>query len=452
MYDFHVKGTNVMTRLKQKWSVAAEKWWFAASWGTLLKWIVLGGGVGILTGTASAFFLKSLDFVTELRSAHPWLLFLLPLGGALVSFMYFKYGGSSAKGNNLILEQIQAGNEPVPLRMAPLVLIGTLITHLFGGSAGREGTAVQMGGSLADWFGKMLKVGPVDRRILLICGISGGFGSIFGTPLAGTVFGLEVLAIGLISHEALIPAFIASFVGNLTATSLWGVTHLHYPIGDIPSLTFLVLLKVVFASILFGLTSILFSELTHALKKGYTRMFANPMIKSAVGGVVIIVLVYALGTRDYLGLGIPLIQDSFTGDVAPFAFLGKLVFTSLTLGAGFQGGEVTPLFAIGATLGHSLSGFLHLYGPFLAGLGFVAVFCGATNTPIACFLMGIELFGAEGAVYLFIACLVSYLFSGHTGIYTSQQIGMSKSQFTSFPQGTTLAKAKQLKKKGKEPS
>jgi H+/Cl- antiporter ClcA len=442
-----MKGKNVMIQLKRKWSVIAGRWWFAASCGTLLKWIVLGGGVGLLTGTASAFFLKSLDFVTDLRLAHPWLLLLLPLGGALVSFMYFKYGGSSAKGNNLILEQIQAGNEPIPLRMAPLVLFGTLITHLFGGSAGREGTAVQMGGSLADWFGKVLKVGPADRRILLICGISGGFGSIFGTPLAGTVFGLEVLAIGLISHEALIPAFIASFAGNLTATSIWGVTHLHYPIGDIPSLSFIVILKVVFASILFGLTSILFSELTHALKKGYTRLFTNPVIKSAAGGVVIIALVYVLGTRDYLGLGIPLIQDSFSGDVAPFAFLGKLVFTSLTLGAGFQGGEVTPLFAIGATLGHTLAGFLHLYAPFLAGLGFVAVFCGATNTPIACFLMGIELFGAEGAVYLFIACLVSYLFSGHTGIYTSQQIGTSKSPFTSFPQGTTLAKLKQLRKR-----
>lgn len=440
-----------MAHLKQQWSAIAEKWWFAASWGTLLKWILLGGGVGLLTGTASAFFLKSLDFVTDLRLAHPWLLFLLPLGGALVSFLYFRYGGSSAKGNNLILEQIQAGTEPVLLRMAPLVLAGTLITHLFGGSAGREGTAVQMGGSLAEWFGKVLKVQPVDRRILLICGISGGFGSIFGTPLAGTVFGLEVLAVGLITHEALIPAFIASFVGNLTAASFWGVTHLHYPIGDIPSLSGITVLKVVFASMLFGLTSVLFSELTHALKKGYTRFFRNPMIKSAVGGVVIIGLVYVLGTRDYLGLGIPLIQDSFTGDVAPFAFLGKLVFTSLTLGAGFQGGEVTPLFAIGATLGHALSGFLHLYAPFLAGLGFVAVFCGATNTPIACFLLGIELFGADGAVYLFIACLVSYLFSGHTGIYTSQQIGISKSQLTSFPQGTTLATVKQLGKKAKGP-
>lgn len=436
-----------MAPWRQKGSDIIEKWWFAAAWGTLLKWIVLGSGVGVLAGTASAFFLKSLDYVTGVRMANPWLLFLLPLGGALVSYLYSKYGGSSSKGNNLILEQIQSDSEAVPLRMAPLVLFGTLITHLFGGSAGREGTAVQMGGSLAEWFGRMLRVKPVDRRILLICGISGGFGSIFGTPLAGTVFGLEVLAIGLISHEALIPAFVASFVGNLTAASFWGISHVHYPIGEIPALTMPVLLKVVLASVLFGLTSTLFSELTHALKRGYTRLFRNPVLKSAVGGVVVIVLVYVLGTRDYLGLGLPLIESSFTGEVTPFAFLGKLVFTSLTLGAGFQGGEVTPLFAIGATLGHALAEMLHLYAPFLAGLGFIAVFCGAANTPVACFLMGIELFGGEGAVYFFIACLVSYLFSGHSGIYTSQQIGISKSRFRAFPQGTTLGTAKQLKKK-----
>ncbi|WP_195576389.1 voltage-gated chloride channel family protein [Paenibacillus sp. 1001270B_150601_E10] len=435
-----------MKAIKQKWDAISERWTLAALFGTLLKWIVLGGGVGILAGTASAIFLKGLDYVTNVRMEHPWLLFFLPLGGALVSYLYFKFGKNSAKGNNLILEQIHDGKETIPLRMAPLVLFGTIITHLFGGSAGREGTAVQMGGSLAEWFGKLLKVNPVDRKILLICGISGGFGSIFGTPLAGTIFGLEVLAIGLISHEALIPAFIASFVGNVVTSSVWGVSHAHYSIGEVPALSAVVILKVIAASILFGFASILFSELTHALKKGYSLLFKNPMVKSAVGGLVIIGLVYLLGTRDYLGLGLPLIQDSFDGEVSPFAFLGKLVFTSLTLGAGFQGGEVTPLFAIGATLGHTLAGVLQLYAPFLAGLGFIAVFCGATNTPIACFLMGIELFGADAAIYLFIACIVSYLFSGHTGIYSSQQIGVSKSQRIRIQQGSTLAAAKEMRK------
>ncbi|RCX23629.1 H+/Cl- antiporter ClcA [Fontibacillus phaseoli] len=439
-----------MRQFRQIWSKRSEKWDMLALTGTLLKWILLGSGVGILAGTASAFFLRSLDIASNLRLDHPWLLFFLPAGGALVSYLYLKFGKNSAKGNNLILEQIHDGHETIPLRMAPLVLFGTIVTHLFGGSAGREGTAVQMGGSLAEWFGKMLRVGPVDRKILLICGISGGFGSIFGTPLAGTVFGLEVLAIGLISHEAIIPAFIAAFVGNLVTSTFWGVSHIHYSMGVIPELDWLVVLKVVLASILFGLTSRAFSELTHALKKGYARLFKNPVIKSAVGGLVIIGLVYVVGSRDYLGLGIPLIQSSFSELVSPLSFLFKLVFTSLTLGAGFQGGEVTPLFVIGSTLGNALSGFLHLYAPFLAGLGFIAVFCGATNTPIACFLMGIELFGSEGAIYLFIACIVSYLFSGHTGIYTSQQIGISKSHWISIPQGTTLSSAKNFRNSKKD--
>ncbi|MDR0269103.1 voltage-gated chloride channel family protein [Paenibacillus sp.] len=436
-----------MAWIKNKLNRFTETSTPAAILASFLKWLLLGGCVGILAGTLSAFFLNSLEYVTELRIQYPRLLYGLPLGGALVSFLYLKFGKNSSKGNNLIIEQIHQGNEVIPLRMAPLVLFGTLVTHLFGGSAGREGTAVQMGGSMAETLGRVLKVNAADRKILLICGISAGFGSIFGTPLAGTVFGVEVLAIGLISHEALIPAFIASFVGNLVTSSFWGVSHIHYHIGAVPALSLSVLLKVIVAAVLFGFASLLFSELTHFLKKWYSSIFKNPMIKSAVGGIVIIGLVYVVGNRAYLGLGIPLIQDSFDHSVPALAFLWKLVFTSLTLGAGFQGGEVTPLFAIGATLGHTLSGILGLYAPFLAALGFIAVFCGATNTPIACFIMGIELFGSSGSVYMFIACIVSYLASGHTGIYTSQKIGIPKSQLIQYPDGTTLASVKKHKKK-----
>ncbi|MCJ8014796.1 voltage-gated chloride channel family protein [Paenibacillus sp. KQZ6P-2] len=418
--------------------------WHAALFRSFFKWIWMGGTVGILSGSASAIFLIALEYVTDTRLQNPWLLYLLPLGGALVSFLYWKFGKNSAKGNNLIIEQIHNGNEAIPLRMAPLVLFGTLITHLFGGSAGREGTAVQMGGSLAERFGKWIKAGPVDRKILLMCGISGGFGSVFGTPLAGTVFGLEVAAIGLIQYEALLPCFTASFVGHLVTTQLWGAHHVHYPQMIAPELSLTVLLKVTAASLVFALASICFSELTHALKKLFAKVFHNPMLKSVVGGMLIIGLVFIIGSREYLGLSIPLLTDAFHQDVPTFAFLWKLIFTSITLGAGFQGGEVTPLFVIGATLGHTLADLFHMYGPFLAALGFIAVFCGATHTPIACFLMGIELFGSDGAVYMFIACLVSYLFSGYSGIYTSQRIGISKSHLISVPPGTTLATRRNL--------
>lgn len=434
-----------MNQWSARWHEFVKKRSHFALWSTFIKWIVLGSVVGLLSGTASAFFLKSLDYVTDVRLEHPWLLYLLPLGGVFVSFLYMRYGKNSAKGNNLIIEQIQDGTETIPLRMAPLVLLGTLVTHLFGGSAGREGTAVQMGGSLAEWFGKLIKISSMDRKILLMCGISGGFGSIFGTPLAGTLFGLEVVTIGLISQQALLPCFVASFVGDLVTTRLWGVHHTHYIVNEFPALSLMIILKVVLASVIFGLASMLFSELTHFLKRTFTAMISNPMIKGAVGGLIIIALVFLVGSRDYLGLGIPLIKDSFEGDVTPFAFLWKLIFTAFTLGTGFQGGEVTPLFAIGATLGNALAGILHVYGPFLAALGFIAVFCGATSTPIACFLMGIELFGSEGAIYMFIACVVSYLFSGHSSIYTSQLIGVSKSQFITIPQGTRISSVKKRK-------
>lgn len=416
----------MITKVRTGWQIFIERMPYATVLGFFFKWLLYGGVVGLIVGSASALFLVSLEYVTGLRVDHSWLLFLLPLGGALVSYLYVKFGKNSAKGTNLVLESIQGGNETIPLRMAPLVLFGTLVTHLFGGSAGREGTAVQMGGSLAEGFGKLIKVSRNDRMILLMCGISAGFGSVFGTPLAGTVFGLEVIAIGLMSYQALIPCFIASFIGDIVATKFWGISHIHYQVGQVPSVTVIVLLKVVLASILFGLTSLLFSKLTHFFKKWFSRIFANAVLKSAVGGLIVIALVYLVGSRDYLGLGVPLIADSFEKDVSPFAFLWKIVFTSTTLGAGFQGGEVTPLFAIGSTLGNALAGPLHLYAPFLASLGFIAVFCGAANTPIACFIMGIELFGAEGALFMFIACIISYLFSGHNGIYTSQQIMIFK--------------------------
>lgn len=403
----------------------------------LLKWLVVGGLVGILSGSASALFLTALDHATDMRERLPWLLWLLPLAGVAISFMYARFGGNSGRGNNLILEQINGGQETIPLRMAPFVLVGTLATHLFGGSAGREGTAVQMGGSLAEWVGRLFRLSQADRRIILMCGISSGFGSVFGTPLAGTVFGLEVLAIGLLSHEALIPCFIASFTGD-RIVALWGVKHLRYPIGAIPDMSAMLIVKVAAASVLFGLAAILFSELTHALKKLFASRIPSPALRSFAGGLALIALTFGVGTRDYNGLGIPLIVRAFDHSVSPLAFLLKTLFTSLTLGAGFQGGEVTPLFVIGATLGSALSGLLHVAAPFLAALGFIAVFCGATNTPLACFIMGIELFGADAAVYLFLACIISYAVSGHTGIYTSQRIGAGKPSSAAPPEDATL--------------
>ncbi|WP_160679239.1 voltage-gated chloride channel family protein [Clostridium sp. C8-1-8] len=405
---------------------------------SFIKWVVLGAIVGIFTGTAGSAFLKSLELVTNLRVENSWLLFFLPIGGAFVSFIYSKYGKNSSKGNNLILENINNSGGTVPMRMAPLVFLGTVITHLFGGSAGREGTGVQIGSTIAEGVGRIFKLDKYDSRIILMCGISSGFASVFGTPLAGTVFGLEVATLGIMSYEALIPCFTAAIVGDLVSAA-WGIHHTHYKIFQVPEITILSVMKVVIAAIIFGLISKLFSQLTHKLKELFTETFPNAILKSFVGGILVIILVYIVGSRDYLGLSIPLISDSFNDKVNPIAFLIKLIFTSLTLGTGFQGGEVTPLFVIGSTLGNTLSSILHMSPSFLAALGLIGVFTGATNTPIASLLLGVEMFGSQGVEFMFMTCIISYVFSGHTGIYVSQRIGRSKSKIIKVPQNASLS-------------
>ncbi|EGT3617330.1 voltage-gated chloride channel protein [Clostridium perfringens] len=404
---------------------------------TFLKWLLIGSLIGIFIGGVIAAFLKSLEWATDYRINHGWVLFLLPIGGALVSFLYYKFGRNSVKGNNLIIENINEYCGDIPLRMVPLVFFGTVVTHFFGGSAGREGTGVQIGASIAETIGKLLKLNEEDSKIMLMAGVSGGFSAIFGTPLAGTIFGLEVSVLGKMSYEALIPSFFASIVGNEVVKRL-GVHHSHYEVFGVPSFSVIILLKIIISAICFGLASKLFSQLTHKLKEIFSNKFKNTSLKSFLGGCIVILLVYIVGSRKYLGLSLPLLSEAFTGHVAPLDFLGKLIFTSITLGAGYQGGEVTPLFVIGSTLGNTLSGILNLSPSFLAALGLVGVFAGATNTPIASFVLGLEMFGLSGAPYLFMACAISYIFSGHTGIYSSQKIGVSKSNLIVFPKNSTL--------------
>lgn len=384
--------------------------------------------VGALGGAASALFLELLQWATDQQAAKPWLLFLLPLAGALIAWLYHRHGAGSARGNNLLLDQIHDPVEPgVPLRLFPLVLFSTIVTHLFGGSAGREGTAVQMGGAIAAEVGRRVRWSPGQARVLLMAGISGGFSGVFGTPLAGAVFGMEMLAVGGIRYEALVPCLISAVAANWVVGAL-GVEHSHYAISSgIPSLTVLLLLQVAVAGIAFGLTSAAFSELTVLVERTARRAVANPVLRTAAGGVVVVLATLALGTRAYNGLSLPLLSGAFDGaEIATFAFLFKLGLTALTLGVGFKGGEVTPLFVIGATLGVTLSGPLRLEPDFLAALGFVAVFAAAANTPIACVVMAAELFGGGGILYFGISIFIAYTISGHRGIYGSQRIATPK--------------------------
>ncbi len=415
---------------------------FLASLRLLGKWALLGSAVGLLAGTASALFLTALQAATSLRLADPALLFLLPLAGLIVGWVYHRFAGTAAGGNNLVIDEVHQNRAPIPVRMAPLVLFGTVLTHLFGGSAGREGTAVQMGASLADGLyhalHQRLRLSQLDRRLILLAGISGGFGSVFGTPVAGFVFALEVQSIGQVGYDAFVPCFVAALVGDLV-TRAWGVTHTHYPHLINLEIEPLLLIKVAAAGLLFGLTSLLFVELTHAIKHYFKEAIRWPPARPFIGGLLIIGLTLLVSSQDYLGLSLPLIQDSVNGrEVATFAFFFKLIFTAVTLGTGFMGGEVTPLFVIGSTLGFTLGRLLGVDPAFMAALGFVAVFAGASNTPLACALMGVELFGGGSILYIGVACFVAYLASGHRSIYSTQRIGVAKAPGVDAQSGESL--------------
>ncbi len=412
----------------------------------LVKWLIICALIGSIVGSISAFFLISLEWVTNWRESHLWIIALLPVGGFIIGIFYHLYGDSVVKGNNLLLEEFHSPKKIIPFRMVPLVLFGTLITHLFGGSAGREGTAVQIGGAIADRFTKLLKLSKRDRQIVLIIGISAGFASVFGTPLAGGIFALEVLILGRIRLDAIIPSFMGAVLADYFCT-VWNVSHSHYAISSIVEMNPINLLWALLAGIIFGLAAMLFSKSTHFWSNLFSKFINYPPLRPVVGGAVLAVAVYFMGTTKYIGLGLPMISDAFHIDLNSYDFLLKVLFTSFTLGAGFKGGEVTPLFFIGATLGNALVWFVPLPMDLLAGMGFVAVFAGATNTPIACTIMGIELFGIEAGVFIAIACSTAYLFSGHSGVYASQIIGSPKNTKYTKEKGLSLSEIKKKRTK-----
>ena len=408
---------------------------------SLFKWIILVVPMAVVVGSLCAAFLWSLDKATATRFDHPWLIFLMPVAGFLMVLVYQRFGRGSEGGNNLIVDQIHEPGGGVPLRMAPFILVSTVLTHLVGGSAGREGTAVQLGGSIASAFAKTFRLSHAEIRILLMAGIAAGFGAVFGTPIAGAVFALEVLTIGRMQYEALIPSLAAAIAADWTCHA-WGIEHIQYQIGYLagtPASSFhldaLLLVKVGIAGVLFGLAARCFSEVSHMASAAFKRFCAYAPLRPVIGSAVLIGLVYLLGTRQYLGLGV---WSPNPGDATILGFFDpahgdywswfwKAVFTIVTLSAGFKGGEVTPLFFIGAALGNALAAILGAPTDLFAGLGFVAVFAGATNTPLACMIMGIELFGATHTVYLAVACFLAYICSGHTSIYLSQRLGIAKS-------------------------
>ncbi len=371
--------------------------------------------VGALAGTASAAFIATLEWATDWREGHVWMIGFLPLAGFAMAWVYHKVGREVEAGHILLIDEIHNPKKVIPLRMTPLIFVGSVITHLFGGSAGREGTAVQMGGSLADQLSIPFKLSAPQRRILLRTGISAGFASVFGTPFAGLIFGLEVLK-GKIHYDAIWPCLVGALVAD-HVTRLWGIHHDLNHIPIVPSLTIKGFLVATLAGAIFGLVGRIFATTAHSLTAWSKTGIRYAPLRPFIGGCIVALLVWVMGTTRYIGLGTRVITESFITYLPTWDFAGKFLLTILTLGFGFKGGEVTPLFFIGATLGNTLSRFLPLPMPLLAGMGFVSVFAGAANTPLSCAIMAIELFGHPCLIYAAIACLSSYLVSGKNGIY-----------------------------------
>ena len=394
------------------------------------KWIIMGLITGVIVGIVCTAFSYALKYVIDFRGTHPWILFGLPFAGLLIIFLYRFLKDTNDTGTNMVIASIHSSSE-VSYKMAPLIFISTVLTHLCGGSAGREGAAIQLGGSITNFLSniKWLKFTPNDHRINIMCGMSAGFSALFGTPLASAFFSLEVISVGIMHYSALVPCVIASYIAHFIASAC-KVAPEHFTVLSIPSISPVNMLKFLILGALLGVVSIIFCAAMHNTGKMYQKIFKNPYIRIFAAGCIIILLTLVLRTNMYLGSGMDIIVHIFETDSGtPFyVFILKIIFTALTLGAGFKGGEIVPSFCIGAAFGACLASLFGMPVTLMAACGMVGVFCGVTNCPVTSLLIAFELFGFEGMPYYLITIAVSYMLSGYFGLYNSQRIMYSKTQ------------------------
>ena len=389
-----------------------------------IRWGIFSAFVGLFVGAFSTLFAFCLRQVTSFRTENPWLILCLPFAGVVIVFLYGVFRYKNDKGTNMVLSSIHAEAE-VPFRMAPLIFISTIITHLFGGSAGREGAALQLGGSIGQQLGKLFRFDEKDQRIVVMCGMSAAFSAIFGTPIAASIFSMEVVSVGVMYYAALVPCVFSSLVASKFANHM-GIGPNVFKIRQMPLFEGVPSLKVIGLALCCAALSVVFCMALHSLGDFYRNKLKNPYIRIIVSSLVIILLTIILQTDDYMGAGVPVIQLAIQGNVEPLAFVWKIVFTALTLEAGFKGGEIVPSFFVGATFGCLFGHIVGISPSLCAAVGMMSVFCGVTNCPITSMLIAFELFGYHGVPFFLLGISVSYLMSGYYGLYHDQTIVYSK--------------------------
>ena len=389
----------------------------------VLQWCVYAVVVGVVCGTIAAAFGMVIDAATAARQKYDWLVWLMPVAGLAIVGMYHLSGITKPMCTNRVLLAVKE-EEGVAIRMAPLIYISSMLTHLTGGSSGREGAALQIGGSVANFIGRQFKLSHLDLRTITMCGMAAGFSGLFGTPLAAGIFAMEI-ADGTLHYAVLLPCMLSSIVARVTAEK-FGIQAAAFTVTGYPDLTLHSVLAVLVFGVMCALLSILFVEVLHCIDWTYAQYLKNPYLRIAVAGLIVAAGTTLLGTRDYNGAGTEVIVRALAGEARPEAFLLKILFTALTLEAGFKGGEIVPTFFIGATFGCTFAPLIGLDPSFAAALGMTALFCGVTNCPIASMLLSFELFGGQGLVLFALCCSMSYMLSGHFSLYTAQRLEQDK--------------------------
>ena len=389
-----------------------------------LKWSLFSILSGIIIGGIGTLFYFCMAYATETRTDYPWLIFFLPAAGIFIVGAYYLMHDEKDTGTNLVLSAIHSG-ESIPLKMAPLIFISTVLTHLFGGSAGREGAALQLGGSIGNSLGRVFRFDEKDQHVMIMCGMSAAFSALFGTPMAAAIFSMEVVSVGIMHYAALVPCVVSALIAHGIAL-YFGVVPEHFTITQIPGFSVKTGLIIACLAILCAEISTLFCITLHTSEKLYKRFFTNKYLRVCTGGILIILLTLMIGNQDYNGAGMSIIKRCFDGSCVPYAFLLKILFTAITLGAGYKGGEIVPSFFIGATFGYTFGSILGFAPNLCTAVGMGAIFCGVTNSPISSLLICFELFGLEAMPYFLLSIALSYMLSGYYGLYHSQKIVYSK--------------------------